>query len=76
MRSVAIFLRVLGDILSCELGNVVDYRGCEQALLRAVTNQSISYKEEPQECSITREWYILNALSGCEERVMSLQRLT
>ena len=55
MRSVAILLQVLGDILSCELGNVVDYRGCEQALLRAVTNQSISYKEEPQECSITRE---------------------
>jgi len=46
MRSVAIFLRVLGDILSGGLENVVDYRGCEQGLLCAVTNQSISYKEE------------------------------
>lgn len=46
MRSVAIFFRVLGDILSGGLENVVDYRGCEQGLLCAVTNQSISYKEE------------------------------
>lgn len=46
MRIVGIFLRVLGDILSGGLENVVGYRVCEQGVPCAITNQSISYKEE------------------------------
>lgn len=45
MRSVAIFLRVLGDILSGGLASVVDYRGYEQVVLCAITNQNVRYKE-------------------------------